>query len=115
MHSNHGMKLMKYYRKETQTNKMKGSSSVKEGYRKPERRLKWKRKFRQAVKTSNGLKTVMLVLDEGEKTNKNLIDAFNSVQTTDATTTPYIKVLDFTAPDKTLIGYLQTIFLTTSV
>ena len=38
----------------------------------------WKKKFKNAIKTHNGLKTVMAVLAEEEKTNQAMIAAFQA-------------------------------------
>ena len=55
---------MKYSRKETQTNNINLSGSGKESDKKPEGGGNWKKKFKQAMKTGNGLKTFMSVLAE---------------------------------------------------
>ena len=112
MHSNDGNKLMKASRKITHTNKRKESGSCGEGGNKSEGGGKWKKKYKQEMKTLNVLKTSMLVLAEEEKTNKSLIYDFQSTQTLNATTSPQITVINAPTP---LIGTLQDRFPATSV
>ena len=78
MHSNHGKKLLKDYRKATQTKNRKVSSSGKEGDKKPEGGGNWKKKLKQTMNKPNGLKPVIPVLAEEQKTNKALISDFQS-------------------------------------
>ena len=112
MHSNDGKDSMKASRKATHTNKIKVSGSVEEDYKQHEVGGNWTKKYRQSTKTPNGLKTVMPVFDEEEKNNKALIAAFQSTQTTGATTNLHIKVTNDPTP---LIGYLQASLPSTSV
>ena len=69
------------------------------------------------MKMPNGLKTIMLVLDEEERTNKDLISAAQSDQTTGATPAPHIAVFKYPspAPSQPLIGSLKSCFPDTSV
>ena len=117
MHSNGGKKLTKASIMEAKTNKRKVSGSGKEGNKKPEGGSNWKKKSKQAIKTPDGLKTVMLVFAEEKKTKKSLIVAFQSYQTTDATTATQVTVIIYPAtdPDKPLIGSLQSRFPANSV
>ena len=80
--------LMKSSRKANQTQKNKGPGSGKEGDNKPEGGGKLRKKFKQAVKMPNVLKTFMSVLAEEEKTNKYLLAAFQYAQTMDTTPDP---------------------------
>ena len=64
---------------------------------------------------SNGLNNVMLLLAKKQKTNKALIDGFNSVQNPDTTPYPHIKVANYHYPAKPLIGSLYACFPDTSV
>ena len=115
MHSNDGKKLMKASSKVTQTNNRNVSGGGKEGDRKPEGGGNWKKKFNQAMKTPNGLKTVMSVLAEEKKTNKFLIDALKSVQTPGATPSPQITVFNAPSPATPLVYSLKACLLSTSV
>ena len=99
----------------TQANKNKGSGSSKEGSRKSEVGGNWMNKYKQAMKTPNGIKTVMSVLAEEYKTNKTLIASFQSTQTPDATPATNITVIKSPATCKPLICPLQACFLATSV
>ena len=73
------------------------------------------KKSKQAMKTPNGIKTVMLVIAEEYKTNKTLIASFQSAQTPDATPDPNIKVIKATFTCQPLIFPLQSGFPATSV
>ena len=64
MHSDDSNKLRKYFRKAAHTNNRKGSGSGKEGDKKPKGGGNWRKKFKKAMKTPNGLKTFMSVLAE---------------------------------------------------
>ena len=112
MHSDEGKKLMKASGKATQTNKRMGPGICIEGDKKPEGGGNQKNKSKQTIKTQNGLKTVMSMLAEEQKTNKYLIYAFQYTHTTYATPTPHIKVVNDPTP---LIGSLQARFLDNSV
>ena len=50
------------------------------------------------METPNGLKAVMPVLSEGQKTNKYLVAALRSYQTPYATPDPHITVVKALAP-----------------
>ena len=65
----------------------------------------------------NGLKNVMSVLADEEKTNKALIADFQPAQTTDATNDPQITVAKYPAtnPAQSLIGSPQARLPDTSV
>ena len=64
------------------------------------------KKSKQAMKTPNGIKTVMLVIAEEYKTNKTLIASFQSAQTPDANPDTRITVVNDPAPDTPFIGSL---------
>ena len=61
MHSNHDKKLMKASKKSSRTNKRKVSGSGKEVDNKSEVESNWKNKFKQVIKMTNGIKTIMSV------------------------------------------------------
>ena len=111
VHNNDGKKLMNDSSKANQANKRKGSCSSKEGDKKPKGGGNWKKKTKQAMMITNGLKTVVLMLSEEDKTNKALIGPFQSNKITN----PQITVFKAPAPAQPLIGYLQAQFLDTSV
>ena len=85
--------------KATHTNKRSGSVSVKEGDKKPEGGGNWRKKLKQSMKMTNGLKLSMMVLAGEEKTNKALIAAYQSSQTTDDTPALQITVVKDSDPD----------------
>ena len=115
MNSNDGKKLKKVSRKATQTNKSKVSRSGEDGDRKPEGGGDWNKKSKKAMKTPNGLKTVILVLSEEEKTNKASMSHFNSVKNLDGTPVPHITVVNAPDTNTPLIGSVQDCFPATSV
>ena len=85
---------MKASRKATQDNKRKGSGNGKKSEKKHEGGGNRNRKFKQAMKNPDGLKTIMSVLYEEEKTNTYLIVALQYVQTPDTNTDPQITVIN---------------------
>ena len=67
---------MEASRKADHTNKRKVTVSGKEGDKKPEGGRNLKKRFKQVMKTPNGLKTAMLLLGDKDKINKALIYSF---------------------------------------
>ena len=72
----------------------------------------WKKKFKKAIKTADGLKTVMSVLADEEKTNTALISALHSSQTPTIPPTPATTP---TPPPTATVSSLQASFPATTL
>ena len=79
MKSQDGKKVMRKSRKAAIAKKRKGTDSDDDKESK-QKEGNWKKKFKKALKTPNGLKTVMAVLAEEEKSNSALIAALHASQ-----------------------------------
>ena len=99
IHSNTGKNSIKASSKAAHNNKRKASGIGKEGDKKPEGGGNWRKKLKQSMKMTNGLNLSMMVLAGEEKTNKALIAAYQSSQTTDDTPALQITVVKDSDPD----------------
>ena len=108
-------KLMEASRKADHTNKRKVTVSGKEGDKKPEGGRNLKKRFKQVMKTPNGLKTAMLLLGDKDKINKALIYSFQSTETPGAKPVPYITDMNALDNYQPLIGSPNVFFPDTSV
>ena len=75
MKTQDGKKVIKESRKEAKRKRDEAPTTDKNGERSGGN---WKKKFKSAIKTPNGLKTVMAVLAEEEKSNQAMIAAFQT-------------------------------------
>ena len=75
MKTQDGKKVIKESRKEAKRKRDEAPTTDKNGERSGGN---WKKKFKSAIKTPNGLKTVMAVLAEEEKSNQAMIAAFQA-------------------------------------
>ena len=123
MKTQEGKKLMRKSRKEATAKKRKNPDYNGDGDGKNSKKNNaggnWKKKFKKALKTNDGLKTVMSVLAEEEQNNSALIAALHAAQAPSAqpptAPAPTPAPTGNQAPPNATVGSLQGSFPATSV
>ena len=118
MKTQEGKKAMRQSRKAFQKKRKRSPDTDADDKKTPSDSNSWKKKFKKAMKTPNGLKTVMTVLAEEEKSNSALIAALqaNPMPQQGTVTLPPAPTAPAPAPPQApTVGSVQASFPATSL